>query len=297
MANTWTPTTAGSAGSTPDPRDGRAGSAHGGLGPEEQAFLVGGPGRAAEVAVVSLAEAGALRISRDGLVTPVQSNSLPRTSLQARALHSLPRPLGALVTATAGSPETVELRQHLINQGLVVPAGRRRVARTLRRVVVLAAVLAVFATIALDLPFGVAGGAVVGALALSVVLTRARRPLTGSGRAVVRQLRQAAASAASAVGPQGRVAMVAYYGLLGRVGRQHVWKLLGIAPAAAATLRRRSRGQGSAAGASCGGGCGSCSSSSCGGAASSDNGGSSGSDSGSSGSDSGGSSCGGGGGD
>ncbi|WP_158842744.1 TIGR04222 domain-containing membrane protein [Saccharothrix deserti] len=239
------------------------------LEPEEQAFLAGGPGRAAEVAVVALLDAGALRISREGLVSGVQGHGRARTPLQACVLRSVPRSLGDLISVTADSAEAQALRQHLISRGLVVSPGRRRAVRRARQLVVAAAVGAVFAKIALDLPFAVAGGAVVGALLVSLVLGRARRPLTGAGRLAVRRLRQATVSS-------DRLVLVAAYGLLGRVERRYVWSVLGIEPSAAATLRRRTSGSGPDSG-----GCGGCSTSS------------SGSDSGSS--DSGGSSCGGGG--
>ncbi|MFJ6676445.1 TIGR04222 domain-containing membrane protein [Actinosynnema sp. NPDC091369] len=261
VATQWTPTSAGSAGSTPEP------------GPEEQAFLAGGPGRAAEVAVVSLVEAGAARISRDGLVSAV-GRPQGRTPLQAHVLSRLPLPLGDVIAAAAWSAEAQSLRQHLVDRGLVVPPGRRKAARSVRLLLVVAVVGAVIATGVLDLPFGLAFGAVVAGVVGSIVLGRSTRPLTRAGRLVVRRLRSVAVS-------PNRIALVACYGLLGKVERHHVWEVLGIAPGAAATLRRRSRGSGSDGGASCGGGCGSCSSSSCG--------------SSSGGSDSGGSSCGGGG--
>ncbi|QQQ78061.1 TIGR04222 domain-containing membrane protein [Saccharothrix sp. 6-C] len=265
VATQWTPTSAGSAGSTPEP------------GWEEQGFLVGGPGRAAEVAVVSLVEAGAVRISRAGLVSAVGRPGHGGSPVQARVLRSLPGSLGDVIAATAKSAEAQSLRPHLVDRGLVTPPVRRQVARRTRQLLIAAAVGAVVATIVLELPFPVALGAVFGGVVLTLVLGRVGRPLTPAGRRAVQRLK------AVAVSPN-RVALVACYGLLGKVERHHVWEVLGMSPAAAATLRRRSRGSASdgGGGASCGGGCGSCSSSSCGSGSSS-------------GSDSGGSSCGGGG--
>ncbi|MER5261662.1 TIGR04222 domain-containing membrane protein [Actinosynnema sp. NPDC002837] len=263
VATQWTPTSAGSAGSTPEP------------GPEQQGLLVGGPGRAAEVAVVSLVEAGAVRISREGLVSVVGRPGHGWSPLQAYVLRSAPRTLGELITATAWSAEAQSLRQHLVDVGLVTPPGRRKALRTLRLLVVAAVVVTMIVAGALDLPFALAFFTAVAGAVVAVVLGRLSRPLTARGRQVVRALKQVAVS-------PNRIALVAYYGLLGKVERHHVWEVLGIAPAAAATLRRRSRGSGSDGGASCGGGCGSCASSSCGGSSSSS-------------SDSGGSSCGGGG--
>ncbi|MFD1146314.1 TIGR04222 domain-containing membrane protein [Saccharothrix hoggarensis] len=259
------------------------------LGPEEQAFLVGGPGRAAEVAVVALAESGAVRISREGLVSAVAQPGRHWSPLQAQVLRSLPGRLGDVITATAGSPEAHGLRQHLVDGGLVVPPGRRKAVRAVRGLLVVAAVAAVVLAIALDLSFGVAAGAVVGALVLVLALRPATRPLTGAGRKVVRRARMNAV-------PTYRLGMVVHHGLLGRVGRRYVWQELGLSAQAASTLRRKSRGAGSPGGASCGGGCGSCSSSSCGSGSSGSDGGSSGSDSGGGSSDSGGGGCGGGGG-
>ncbi|XVS66312.1 TIGR04222 domain-containing membrane protein [Actinosynnema sp. CA-299493] len=266
VATQWTPTSAGSAGSTPEP------------GWEEQGFLVGGPGRAAEVAVVSLVEAGAVRISREGLVSAIGQPGHGWSPLQARVVRSLPASLGDVIAATAWSAEAQSMRPHLVDRGLLTPPGRRKAARLVRRLLVAAAVATVVATIVLELPFVLALGAVVAGVACSVVLGRIARPLTVAGRRVVSRLEKAAIS-------PNRIALVAYYGLLGKVVRNtHVWEVLGISPAAAATLRRRSRHGAPDGGSSCGG-CGSCSSNSCGSG--------SGSDSGSS--DSGGSSCGGGG--
>ena len=253
MATQWTPTTAGSAGSTPEPSW------------EEQAFLVGGPGRATEVAVVTLIEAGAVRISREGLVSAVGRPGHGGSPLQAHVLRSLPMPLGDVIAAAAWSAEAQSMRPHLVARGLITPPGRRKAARLVRGLLVAAAVATVIATIVLDLPFLLTFGAALAGVACSVVLGRFARPLTGAGRRVVSRLEKVAIS-------PNRIALVACYGLLGKVVRNtHVWEVLGISPAAAATLRRRSR-RGAPDG---GGGCGSCSSSSCGGGGSSDSGGSS----------------------
>ncbi|MEV8440215.1 TIGR04222 domain-containing membrane protein [Actinosynnema sp. NPDC051121] len=273
VATQWTPTSAGSAGSagsTPEP------------GWEEQGFLVGGPGRAAEVAVVALVEAGALRISREGLVSAVGRPRAGTSPLGTAVLRRLPMSLGDVIIATASSAEAQSLRHYLVGSGLVTPPGRRQGVRTARRLLIAAAVATVVATIVLELPFWLALGAVLVGVVGAIALGRAGRPLTSRGRDVVKRLKPLAVS-------PNRIALVACYGLLGKVERHHVWEVLGISPAAAATLRRRSRGSGSDGGASCGGGCGSCSSSSCG------SGSSCGGSSCGGGSDSGGSSCGGGG--
>ncbi|TQM80107.1 uncharacterized protein (TIGR04222 family) [Saccharothrix saharensis] len=228
---------------------------------------MGGPGRAAEVAVVSLVEAGAARISREGLVSAV-GRPRGRTPLQANALGRLPMSLGDVIAATAWSAEARSLRQHLVERGYVVPRGRRKAARLVRRLLIAATVAAVVAAIAWELPVEFAVVSILAGVPAALVLTPWSRPLTRAGRDVVKRLRLVAVS-------PNRLALVACYGLLGKVERHHVWQVLGIAPTAAATLRRRSRGSGSDGGASCGGGCGSCSSSSCGSGGGSDGGGSS----------------------
>ena len=191
MATQWTPTSAGSAGSTPEP------------GWEEQAFLVGGRGRAAEVAVVSLVEAGALRISREGLVSAVGRPAHGWSPLQAHVVRSLPRSLGDVITATAQSAEAQSLGQHLVDRGLVTPSVRRQVARRTRQLLIAAAVGAVIATIVLELSPGVTFGAVVAGVVGAWVLRRVGRPLTGAGRQVVQRLKSVAVS-------PNRIALVAY---------------------------------------------------------------------------------------
>ncbi|WP_433270467.1 TIGR04222 domain-containing membrane protein [Actinosynnema sp. CS-041913] len=246
MATSWTPTSAGSAE----------------LWPEEQGLLAGGPGRAAEVAIVSLVEAGAVRISRDGVVSAVHTQIRSWSPLQAYVMRSLPRSLGDLVPAVAGSPEAESLRQSLIGRGLVRSPGQRKAVRWARRLVMLGLVAVLALTAADYLQAGhTVGGIVLGVLLL-LLIGRAGRPLTRSGRAAVRRLDAVATTS-------NRVALVAYYGLLGKVGNHLVWEVLGLAPRASATLKRRARGTDSSAS---GGGCGSCSSSSCGSASGSDGG-------------------------
>lgn len=257
------------------------------LWPEQQGFLAGGPGRATEVAVVSLVEAGALRIARNGLVSAVQGLP-PRswTPLQTFVLRSVPRPLGDLVVAGARSVEAQSLRQNLVESGYVRSAGSVRAVRWVRRVFFLSWIGLVLWSLFGDLTFGTVLSAFVGLMVATGVTSPYVRPLTRAGRSTVRRL-------GAGVVTSQPVPLVAYYGLLGKVGKQFVWQVLGIDPVAAAGLRRRRKGDGSSGSASCGSGCGSCSSSSCGGS-SSDSGSSSSSDSGSS---CGGGGCGGGGGD
>ena len=235
MATSRTPTSAGSAA---DPR------------PEEHGFLVAGPGRAAEVAIVSLVEAGAVRISREGKVSAVRAVGRAWSPLQSFVLRAAPRSLGDLVVAAADSPEAGAMRQDLVERGFARPLRRRRLLRW-ASLAVFATVFGVLFTVGDRLRFEHAAGAFLAGLLLVVVISRAGRPLTGAGRAAVKRLGAVATTA-------DRVALVAHHGLLGKVGRLRVWQVLGMAPAAAATLRRRSQGGG-------GSSCGSCSGSSCGG--------------------------------
>ncbi|MEU4807533.1 TIGR04222 domain-containing membrane protein [Actinosynnema sp. NPDC023587] len=272
MATSWTPTSAGSAAD---------------LRPEEEAFLAGGPGRAAEVAVVSLVESGAVRISRAGLVSAVHAPHRSWTPLQASALQSLPRKLGEVITWTARGAEADGLRSHLVERGFVRPSARRSKVLTARRVLVFGGIAIVALGIGDVLEFGTIAAALFCTVLLAVLVGRAARPLTASGRAAVKRLGGVATT-------NNRLAMVAFHGLLGKVEGHLVWEVLGMAPAAAATLQRRRRGDNANGSASCGGGCGSCSSNSCGSASGTDGGSSS---SCSSSGSSCGSGCGGGGGD
>ena len=90
-----------------------------GITVEEFGFLSGGPGRAAEVAVVRLLEAGLLRISREGVVSAVSATSQgASTPLEAYALGAARtgRMLGELIKSTAGSSALDGLKQHLVDR-------------------------------------------------------------------------------------------------------------------------------------------------------------------------------------
>ncbi|WP_433270365.1 TIGR04222 domain-containing membrane protein [Actinosynnema sp. CS-041913] len=216
MATSWTPTPQGAAVE---------------LRPEERGFLVAGPGRAAEVAIVSLVEAGAARISRDGLVSAVRTNHRSWTPLQAVVLRSTPRSMGDVVSATADSEEAAALHLSLIERGYLTTVRRRRMGRW-GPLLVFLAMFTVLATLSDHIRFEHAVGVFVTGALLFVLLHFAGRPQTASGRAEVKRLKEVATTA-------NRVALVAYYGLLGEVARVLVWQLLGMAPEAARTLRRR----------------------------------------------------------
>ena len=96
--------------------------------PEELGCLAGGPGRAAEVALARLLQAGLVRISRDGVVTAVHQNPGRVTPLEAHVLQGLRgrRYLDEVLRDAAVSAEAEGLRSHLAGRGLL----RRR--RSLR---------------------------------------------------------------------------------------------------------------------------------------------------------------------
>ncbi|MBW4717479.1 TIGR04222 domain-containing membrane protein [Saccharothrix obliqua] len=237
-----------------------------GLRAEELGFLAGGPGRAAEVAVVSLLASRSVRVSREGLVSPVRQ-VVPGTPLEALVLRSLPRPLGELVAAVARGPEVGSLRRGLVERGLARSAAVRSAVAAVRVLVLVDAfVLFVLAMADVVAPWVFFAG-LIASLTAVVVLGRVARPLTASGRAAVRWSR------GSVTTRDWRV-LVACHGLLGRYGGRPVWEVVGIARTASATLKRRRAANRSGGGSSCGG-CGSSSDggSSCGGGDSSCGGG------------------------
>jgi uncharacterized protein (TIGR04222 family) len=232
-----------------------------GISVEEFGFLSGGPGRAAEVAVVRLLEAGLLRISREGVVSAVSATAQGATTpLEAYALGAARtgRMLGDLVKTTATSPALEALRQHLVDRGLLVSPGRRKLCGTIRALA-LFGVLCAMASVALFHVHVVIG---IGLLLLAVLVRwfagRLRRPVRRAGRREVRMI---------TVMSDDRPGIVAQHGLTGRIGKfpraYYVWEMLGIAPSAGATLRRRKPAGDTTYAGSCSS-CSSCSSSSCG---------------------------------
>ncbi|HWO59587.1 MAG TPA: TIGR04222 domain-containing membrane protein [Umezawaea sp.] len=261
-----------------------------GISVEEFGFLSGGPGRAAEVAVVRLLEAGLLRISREGVVSAVSATSQgASTPLEAYALGAARtgRMLGELIKSTAGSSALDGLKQRLVDRGFLVSPGRRKAWGFVRFLCVVAAIGAIVAVGLVDLNPGIAIAVVVLALVFRWFAGRMRRPVRRAGRREERRV---------VVMSNDRVGVVAQHGLTGRIGNfpnmYYVWEMLGIAPSAGATLRRRKpvRNNTSDGGTMYGSSCNSCSSCSSGCGSSSSCGSSS--DSSSSSSCSSGSSCG-----
>jgi len=269
-----------------------------GISVEEFGFLSGGPGRAAEVAVVRLLEAGLLRISREGVVSAVAATSHgAATPLEAYALGAARtgRMLGDLIKATAAGEALEALRQNLVDRGLLVSPGRRKLCGSIRSLALVGVFCAMASVALFHVHIGIGIGLVVLAILIRWFAGRLRRPVRRAGRRAIRKI---------TVMSDDRAGIVAQHGLTGRIGKfprmYYVWEMLGIAPSAGATLRRHKPVTTTYAG-SCSS-CSSGSSSSCG----ADNSGCGSSSSCGSGSDSGsscssgsscGSSCGGGGGD
>ncbi|MCS7482759.1 TIGR04222 domain-containing membrane protein [Umezawaea endophytica] len=232
-----------------------------GISVEEFGYLSGGPGRAAEVAVVRLLEAGLLRISREGVVSAVSATSQgAATPLEAYALGAARtgRMLGELIKSTAGSGALDALKQHLVDRGLLISPGRRKAWGFVRFLCVVAAVGAIAAVGLVDLNAGIAILVVVLALAVRWVAGRMRRPVRRAGRREERKV---------VVMSNDRVGIVAQHGLTGRIGNfpnmYYVWEMLGIVPSAGATLRRGKHARnrnGSDGGTMYGSSCNSCSS-------------------------------------
>ncbi|HEX7304584.1 TIGR04222 domain-containing membrane protein [Lentzea sp.] len=236
--------------------------------PEELGCLVGGPARAAEVALARLIDAGLVRVSREGVVTAVHAQG--RVSpLEGQILAGLRtgRSLPDVLRTAAASPEAEGLRVHLADRGLLRHrrSYRPRLYPWLRLAGIVLVVVGFLDAVAPEVvapvmsvvgglvPDWIFFGAGVVLLLWSAVLS-ARDP----GRLRTREGHLAAKRARRRVGAQDRLGSVAVRGLRGRVGGVAVAGMFGLSAAAVATLPARDASSSS----SCGGGC---SSSSCGG--------------------------------
>ncbi|EFG64463.1 TIGR04222 domain-containing membrane protein [Streptomyces sp. SPB074] len=111
------------------------------LGLAETAFLVGGPGRVAEVTLVAMARRGRLLLAHTGWATAVADR--PADALERAVLGALgpglQLPVAELRAAVAGSAEVRELGERLGASRLAVPAEIRALVagalRQLRRTV------------------------------------------------------------------------------------------------------------------------------------------------------------------
>ncbi|GAA2999129.1 hypothetical protein GCM10010483_50000 [Actinokineospora diospyrosa] len=219
---------------------------------EELGLLSGGPGRAAEVAIVAMLDANVLRISRGGAVTAISGPTEQWTSLERSVRRLTPRTLGSLVRAGAESKPITRLRDGLVERGYLRSAQARRKARWTRWLVLAVACAAFGGLLFTELPM-LAACVVLGAgFVAAAVVQRGELPLTPAGRAAVREVWT------SAVRSKQRLPLVASLGLNGTIQGQPVWEALDLDPVAASTLERRPKNSSGSSG-----GCGSCSGSSC----------------------------------
>ncbi|TWP48125.1 TIGR04222 domain-containing membrane protein [Lentzea tibetensis] len=224
--------------------------------PEELGFLVSGPGRASEVALARLLDAGLIRISRQGLVSAVETPGNGATPLEAQMLASLrisPQNLDVITKTTAYSPATESLRQHLLARRLI---GKPRKGALYPWAWIIAILTFVIGLGADNfLPYLLVAVAVA---VLGVVFLRRKGHLTGAGKRVVKR--------AAAL---DRVTAVAVYGLRGKIFNQPVYAMFGLTASVVGMLPvrrikkrvREDTGVGSC-GTSCGSSCSSCSSAS-----------------------------------
>lgn len=238
---------------------------------EELGCLVGGPARAAEVALARLIQAGLVRVSREGVLSAVHLPGRgPATPLEAQILSGLRhgRYLNDVVHGAFSSPEAEGLRSHLVNRRLL---RRRRSLRPrlypwlflLTPVLLIAGVLSAvnpdllvrfldFAAPLTEFPFWwffVAAGL---AFVLGSVLA-VRDP----GRLRTRAGYVLMKRAQRRVNAHDPVGAVAVHGLRGRIGGLAIAGMFGLSAVVVGTLP----GRDSSSSSSCGGGC---SSSSCG---------------------------------
>ncbi|HEX8868636.1 MAG TPA: TIGR04222 domain-containing membrane protein [Lentzea sp.] len=236
--------------------------------PEELGCLVGGPARAAEVALARLLHIGAVRISREGVVTAVHRNPGRVSPLEARILNSVQvgRYLHDVLREAATSPEAEGLRHHLADRGLLrhTRSWRPRLHPWLYLLGVALAVAGFIRIVApeqlLELPvpniteyppwYFFAAGALV--LVWAKVLS-ARDP----GRLRTRPGHLLAKRAQLRVSTQDPLGAVASRGLRGKVHGVAIAGMFGLTPLMIGLLPTRDTSSSS----SCGGGC---SSSSCG---------------------------------
>lgn len=246
--------------------------------PEELGCLVGGPTRAAEVALARLLQAGLVRISREGVASAVNIPGRgPASPLEAQILNGLRygRPLNDVLHSAAVSPEAAGLRAHLSDQGLL---RRRRSWRPrlypwlflLGAALVVAGVLRIVAPeLLLEIPVPqltehnpsryVAAGVFV---IIWASVLRAFDP----GRLRTRSGFREAKRAQRRVSSHDPLGAVAAKGLRGRVGGVAIAGMFGLTAVVVGTLPHRDTSSSS----SCGSGC---SSSSCGGDSGGDSGG------------------------
>ncbi|WP_176993452.1 TIGR04222 domain-containing membrane protein [Nonomuraea jiangxiensis] len=190
----------------------------------EAAYLAGGPRRVINTALVSLVAQGGVRISREGIVTPVQGYRPDKRVPVERAVYrhvkaGVGRRTTAKVRHSASGDDAMRLLSTpLWQRGLLLaPADRVRSRRRTSLLVVLAALAAVVALVSPFLrgPLGAiviaAAAAVAGAACFFWARRRLAIPLTKAGRAALAQ-----AGTAPAIGSwraSEEVGLVALHGL------------------------------------------------------------------------------------
>ncbi|WP_431924559.1 TIGR04222 domain-containing membrane protein [Nonomuraea jabiensis] len=166
----------------------------------EAAFLAGGPRRVINTALVSLVSQGGVRVSSEGLVTPVQGFRVTKSVPVERALYRHVRSGGGPHTTAELRHQTVRdhamrrLATPLWRQGfLMSPAVRTRSRRRTSRLAVFAGLAAAVAVVSLLLraPLAttvIAGtAAAVGVLCFFLLRRSMANPVTRAGREALRQ--------------------------------------------------------------------------------------------------------------
>ena len=97
----------------------------------ELAFLVGGPGRAAEAAVARLVEAGRVHAARNGQLTRAAGHTAhdPLDAAVLRELDRAPRMTGTVLRKVTASPAATAIGDRLVQQRLLVAPAAARSAR------------------------------------------------------------------------------------------------------------------------------------------------------------------------
>ncbi|GGN16843.1 hypothetical protein GCM10011609_67140 [Lentzea pudingi] len=235
---------------------------------EELGCLVGGPARAAEVALARLIQAGLVRVSREGVLSAVHVPGRgPSSPLEAQILTGLRhgRYLNDVVHGAFSSAEADGLRAHLVGRGLL---RRRRSLRPrlypwLFLLAPLLMVAGVLDAVAPELqrefvpqlpefPFWYffAAAAAVFVLGSVLAVRDPGRLRTRAGYVLMKRAQRG-------VNAHDPVGAVAVHGLRGRIAGLAIAGMFGLSAVVVGTLP----GRDSSSSGSCGGGC---SSSSCG---------------------------------
>ncbi|QFZ21273.1 hypothetical protein [Saccharothrix syringae] len=205
--------------------------------PEDEAMVIGGPRRVAEVAVAALVQAGALEFDDYGGVRAARTGgATTRAQQHVLALARRPGPLGALVDATAAHVRV----EPYIERGLLVTPRRWRVLTPVFWLGNAGAVGVLVAT-ALGLPSPLVLPLLLTSLAAAAIAAYLRGPLAGEARAFHSALRR---TPLASLPPLNQVARV---GLAGGAavtpGRRAVGELLGVPGPALASLAPGDRGR------------------------------------------------------